>query len=102
MTIGNEEKPRSYAKVVKDSPNEEEIECQPEQPIPKEGPTKRQDIRRTTPSFVSRYGHFFNGYCFTCGKFGHKVVNCFQRRNLKQGITLQASDGHSTITDLVP
>ena len=102
MMTGNEEKPRSYAEVVKDSTNEEGIECQPEQPIPKEGPTERQDLRRTTPSFVPRYGHFFYGYCFTCGRFGHKIVNCFQRRKLKQGITLQASDGHSTTTYLVP
>ena len=37
IMTGNEEKPRSYAEVVKDSPNEEEIECQTKQPIPKEG-----------------------------------------------------------------
>ena len=38
--IGNKEKPRSYAKVVEDSTNEEEIECQLEQPIPKGGLAK--------------------------------------------------------------
>ena len=73
MTIGNEEKPRSFAKVVKDSPNEEEIECQPKNPIPKEGPAERVGLRRTTPSSVLRYGHFFYGYCFTCGRFRHKL-----------------------------
>ena len=41
MTTGNEEKPRSYAKVVKASTNEEEIECQPENSIPKGGPAEK-------------------------------------------------------------
>ena len=65
MMTGNEEKPRSYAEVVKDSTNEEEIECQLEQPIPKGRPTKRQDLIRTTPSSAPRYGYLFYGYCFT-------------------------------------
>ena len=80
---GNEEKPRSYVEVVKDSTNEEEIECHPKQPLSEVGPTERPDLRRTAPSSVPRYGHFFYGYCFTCGKFEHKVVNCFQRRNFE-------------------
>ena len=33
MMTGNEEKARSYAKVVKDYKNEEETECQLEQPL---------------------------------------------------------------------
>ena len=42
MMIGNEEKPRSYVEVVKASSNEEEIKCQPEQSMPKGGPTENK------------------------------------------------------------
>ena len=59
MTMGNEEKPRSYVEVVKDSTNEEEIECQPDQPISKGGPVERPDFRRAPPSYVPRYGYLF-------------------------------------------
>ena len=59
------------------------MKCQPEQSIPKGELVERQYIRRTSPSFVPGYGHFFYGYCFTCGKSGHKVVNFFQRRNFE-------------------
>ena len=75
----NEKKPRSYAEVVKDSKNEEEIERQPKQPLSKGGPAERPDLRRAPPSYVPKYGYFFYGHCFTCGRFGHKVVNCFKR-----------------------
>ena len=83
MMIGNEEKPESYAEVVKDSTNEEEIKCQPKQPISKGGPAERPDIRRETPSYVPKYGYLFYGHCFTCGRFEYKVVNYFQRRNFE-------------------
>ena len=39
MMTGNEENPRSYAEVVKDYTNEEDIKYQQEQPISKGGPT---------------------------------------------------------------
>ena len=26
--------------------------------------------------FPSRYQHIFHFYCYSCGKFGHKVVEC--------------------------
>ena len=26
--------------------------------------------------FSSRYQHIFHGYCYSCGKFGHKDVEC--------------------------
>ena len=26
--------------------------------------------------FPSRYQHIFYGYCYSCGKFGHKAVEC--------------------------
>ena len=35
MSTDNEKKPKRYAEVVKDYKNEEEIECQPEQPVRK-------------------------------------------------------------------
>ena len=70
MMTGNEEKPIIYAEVVKDSTNEEDIECQPEQPLSKGGPRERQDLRKEPPSYVPRYEYFFYGHCFTCGRFG--------------------------------
>ena len=70
MMTGNEEKPRSYAKVGKDSTNEQEIECQPKQPLSKRRPAERPDLIKSPPSYVPRYGYFFCGHCFTCGIFG--------------------------------
>ena len=26
--------------------------------------------------FPSRYQHIFYGYCYSCGKFGHKALEC--------------------------
>ena len=78
----NKNKPRSYAEVVKDYTNEEEIECQLEQPLSEEGLTERPDLIKAPPSYVPRYGYFFYGHYFTCGRFGHKAVNYFQRRTL--------------------
>ena len=26
--------------------------------------------------FPSRYQHIFYGYCYSCGKFGHKAIEC--------------------------
>ena len=80
MLTDNKKKPRRYAKVVKDYKNEEEIECQLEKPLSKEGPPERPDLRKSPPPYVPRYGYFFYGHCFTCEKFGHKVVNCIRRR----------------------
>ena len=77
MLIDNEKKPRRYAEVVKDYKNEEEIERQPEQPVSEEGPAERSDLRKSPPPYIPRYGYFFYGHCFTCGRFGHKAVNCF-------------------------
>ena len=74
MMTDNEKNPRSYAEVVKDSTNEEEIECKPKQPMSKQATTETLDIRRTPPSYVPRYGYLFYGNCFTCGIFGHKAV----------------------------
>jgi hypothetical protein len=37
------------------------------------------EFRRNTSqirSFSPRYQSLFYGYCFTCNKFGHKVVDC--------------------------
>ena len=83
MLTDNEKKPRRYAEVVKDSKNEEEIERQPEQPVLEKGPAERSDHRKAPPPYIPRYGYFFYGHCFTCGRFGHKAVNCFQRRNFE-------------------
>ena len=41
----------------------------------------RQDLQeqpwKTIPrrKFPSRYQHIFYGYCYSCGKFGHKLYN---------------------------
>ena len=83
MLTDNEKKTRRYAKFVKDYKNEEEIKCQPEQPVSKEAPAERPDLRKAPPPYILRYGYFFYGHCFTCRRFGHKVVNCFQRRNFE-------------------
>ena len=83
MLTDNEKKPRRYAEVVKDYKNEEEIEHQPEQPVSEEGPTERSDLKKAPPPYIPRYGYYFYGHCFTCGRFGHKAVNCFQRRNFE-------------------
>ena len=69
MLTDNEKKPKRYAEVVKDYKNEEEIECQPEQPVSEEVPAKRLDLRKEPPPYIPRYGYFFNGHCFTCGRF---------------------------------
>ena len=39
MLTDNEKKPRRYVEVVKYYKNEEEIKCQPEQPLSEEGTT---------------------------------------------------------------
>ena len=83
MTTANAETPRSYAEVIKDSTDEDEIKCQPKQSIPKGSSTEIQYLRRIAPPFFPRFGHFFYGYCFICGKFGHKAVNYFQRGNFE-------------------
>jgi hypothetical protein len=46
-----------------------------------EGNYRRIDCepRWTTPqrrSLTPRYQNFFLGHCYTCGNFGHKVINC--------------------------
>jgi hypothetical protein len=46
-----------------------------------EGNYRRIDYepRWTTPqrrSLTPRYQNFFLGHCYTCGKFGHKAINC--------------------------
>ena len=79
MLTYNKKKPRRYAKVVKDYKNEEEIESHPEQPLSEEGLVERPDLRKEPPPDVPRYVFFFYGNLFTCGRFGHKVVNYFQR-----------------------
>ena len=102
MLTNNEKKTRIYVEVFKDSTNEEEIECQPERPLSEVGTPERPYLRKEPPSYVPRYGYFFYGHCFTCGRFGHKAVNYFQRRNFRQGIIFQSSDDHSTTTYSVP
>ena len=81
MLTDNEKKARRYAEVVKDYKNEEEIERQPEQPVSKEGPAERLDLRKAPSPYIPRYGYLFYGNFFTCGRFGQKAINCFQRRN---------------------
>ena len=62
MLTDNEKKPRRYAEVVKDSKNEEEIECQPEQPVLEKGPAERSDHTKAPPPYIPRYGYFFYGH----------------------------------------
>ena len=71
------------AEIVKDSTNEGETECQLEQTLSKGSPEERPDIKKSPPSYVPRYGYLFYGHLFTCGRFGHKVANYFQRRNFE-------------------
>ena len=30
-----------------------------------------------------RYNFKFNGHCFYCGIFGHRIANCFKRKNVE-------------------
>jgi hypothetical protein len=98
----NEEKPKTYAEVIKGSMKKEE--CKPlKKNIPEVQKTQEEDyrrrsstfkpqrslnhdhdhprkeFRRTTPqriSFTPRYVNFFYGHCFYCTNFGHKVADC--------------------------
>jgi hypothetical protein len=98
----NEEKPKTYAEVIKGSMKKEE--CNPlKKNIPEVQKTQEEDyrrrsstfkpqrslnhdhdqprkeFRRTTPqrrSFTPRYVNLFYGHCFYCTNFGHKVADC--------------------------
>jgi len=37
--------------------------------------------RNTFPNFAPRYNFKFNGHCFYCGIFGHRIANCFKKKN---------------------
>jgi hypothetical protein len=73
----NEEKPKSYAKVIKGSMKKEE--CKPQRNLNHDHDQSRKEFRRTTPqriSFTPMYVNFFYGHCFYCTNFGHKVADC--------------------------
>ena len=42
------------------------------------GQDSQEQPWKTIPrrKFPSRYQHIFYGYCYSCGKFGHKAVEC--------------------------
>ena len=42
------------------------------------GQDSQEQPWKTIPQrkFPSRYKHIFYGYCYSCGKFGHKAIEC--------------------------
>jgi hypothetical protein len=98
----NEEKPKSYAEVIKGSMKKEECKTlkknipevqktqeedykitssmfKPQISLNHDHDQPRMEFRRTTPqrrSFTPRYVSFFYGHCFYCTNFGHKVADC--------------------------
>ena len=51
-------------------------------PYKNEGQQKTRS-QKNTSLICSHVWYLFYGYFFTCGRFEHKVVNCFSRRNFE-------------------
>jgi hypothetical protein len=39
--------------------------------------------RNASPNFAPRYNFKFNGHCHYCGIFGHRIADCFKRKNVE-------------------
>jgi hypothetical protein len=97
----NEENRKSYAEVLKgrnhgQPESKKTIEdtssripsiFKPERSYNHDHDQSRKKFISTTPqriSFTPRYANLFYGHCFYCTNFGHKVVDCRDKRNVQE------------------
>jgi hypothetical protein len=78
----NEEKPKSYANILKGSINNERNNRKgndDQQKPDSSHKNNKNEFRRVVPPrrpFTNRYQNLFLGYCFSCNNFGHKEIDC--------------------------
>jgi hypothetical protein len=101
--MSTSEKPTIYADALKGQPSkskyDKEKQSEPDQPnyenkyeankqhVSESYQVDRQRMIPTSKFFIPRHPIFFYGYCFSCGKFGHKDVSCRTfKHNINVGI----------------
>lgn len=102
-----EGKPRSYSKAHMNSTkdrNKEEVKKNDSISQRTNPPSKankdnwRKPLYQRQP-YMPRLYYSFNGYCFSCYKFGHKAINCrSQSRNIPS-FTQRNSNSFSPLMD---
>ena len=56
--------------------------------------------RNTSPNFAPRYNFKFNGHCFYCGIFGHRIVNCFKKKSVELRFSRMSNMNHNKFESL--
>jgi hypothetical protein len=75
----NEENPKIYANILKDSIKNKRNTKKGNNDQHKSNSFHRNEFIRVLPpiiSFINQYQHIFLGYCFSCNNFGYKKIYC--------------------------